>query len=153
QAQEEELRQNMEELGATQDEMSRVSAEMESQISAINKTLATIKFDLNGIIKDANENFLELMDYTLEEIKGQHHHIFVEENEKKSAEYKRFWENLSANKSETGEFRRVSKSGTEVHIKGIYNPILDQRGNPLRIFKIAYDITKVKQMELLLNQN
>ncbi len=146
-AQEEELRQNMEELGATQEEMARVSKEMEGQLDAINKTMATIEFDLRGNIITANANFLRLLEYRLEEIQGQHHRIFVEETERKSESYRQFWEQLSLGRNKIGEFKRYTKTGKEVYINGIYNPILDRNGKPVKVLKLAYDITTSKQME------
>ena len=151
-SQEEELRQNMEELGATQEEMSRVSAEMEGQLSAINKTMATIEFDLKGNILAANGNFLNLFGYTLQEIQGRHHRIFVESTERESDNYMKFWEDLGSGKNTNGEFKRITKSGADIFIQGIYNPIFDQSGNPTKVLKIAYDVTSKKQMELQINQ-
>ncbi len=146
-AQEEEMRQNMEELGATQEEMARVSSEMEGQLLAINKTMATIEFNLNGEIIVANNNFLNLMEYSMAELEGSHHRIFVNSQERQSEEYIKFWEELSGGESKTGEFKRITKSGKEVFIKGIYTPIFDQTGRPKKILKIAYEITESKELE------
>jgi PAS domain S-box-containing protein len=146
QAQEEELRQSMEEMQATQEEMRRLSGEMEGQLKAIDATMAAIEFDLNGNILTANENFLKLMKYTLEEIKGKHHSIFVESIERKSEAYKEFWASLSSGKSSDGEFKRITKGGQEVYIKGIYNPVFDSKGEPIKVLKLAYDITEQKTL-------
>ena len=151
-AQEEEMRQNMEELEATQEEMDRVSFEMKGQLTAINNTMATIEFDLQGNILTANDNFLQLMEYDLNSIRGKHHRIFVENSEAQSEKYRNFWEQLRAGESENGEFKRISRSGKEVYIRGIYNPIFDRSGKPKKILKIAYNITESKKMELQINR-
>ncbi|UII33005.1 PAS domain S-box protein [Fulvivirga ulvae] len=146
-AQEEEMRQNMEELQATQEEMQRVSAEMSEQLRVINATIATIEFDLSGIIRDANENFLALMGYGKEEIIGRHHKIFVAAEEANSEAYVKFWKELSSGHSFDGEFSRVTKKGNAVWIKGMYSPILDNAGNPVKVVKFAYDITSEKEQQ------
>src|SRR5690606_7663946 len=145
QSQEEELRHSMEELSATQDQMAQVSAEMASQLIAITKTLATIEFDLEGNIITANDNFLKLLGYTLEEIKDKHHRIFVEKSESDNPAYKQFWQKLGSGESETGEFKRLTKRGRAIFIRGIYSPVMDKDGKPIRITKIAYDITELKK--------
>jgi PAS domain S-box-containing protein len=147
-AQEEEVRQNMEELSATQEEMARMTKEMESQLSAINDTMATIEFDLEGNILAANSNFLQLMGYELEAIRGKHHRTFVDPTEAGSAAYQEFWTRLAAGHKETGEFKRITRKGQEVYIRGIYSPIIDQNGKPKKILKLAYDITDSKVNEL-----
>lgn len=145
-AQEEEMRQNMEELSATQEDMERASTEMREQLRIINSTMATVEFDFNGIITDANENFLELMGYRSDEVVGKHHRIFVSEEEKASKEYEEFWDKLGSGESFDGEFHRVTKQGRDVWIKGMYSPMMGQDGRPIKIVKYAYDITKEKEL-------
>nr|WKN39991.1 PAS domain S-box protein [Tunicatimonas sp. TK19036] len=149
-AQEEEVRQNMEELSATQEEMQRVSSEMSEQLKLINATIATVEFELDGHIKNANDNFLTLMGYEKAEVVGQHHKIFVQEEEKASKAYAEFWQNLASGRSQEGEFKRIAKGGKEIWIKGIYTPVLNQHGNPVKVMKFAYDITveKAQQKEM-----
>ncbi|MBL6447216.1 PAS domain S-box protein [Fulvivirga sp. 29W222] len=146
-SQEEEMRQNMEELQATQEEMHRVSAEMSEQLRVINATIATIEFDLSGIIKDANDNFLSLMGYNKEEVIGKHHKIFVTTEEVESNSYKQFWKDLSVGRSFDGEFKRLTRKGETVWIKGMYSPILNNTGEPVKVVKFAYDITKEKAQQ------
>ena len=149
-AQEEEVRQNMEELSATQEEMQRVSSEMSEQLKLINATIATVEFELDGHIKNANDNFLTLMGYEKAEVVGQHHKIFVQEEEKASKAYAEFWQNLASGRSQEGEFKRIAKGGKEIWIKGIYTPVLNQHGNPVKVMKFAYDMTveKAQQKEM-----
>ncbi|MBU2978582.1 methyl-accepting chemotaxis protein [Alteromonas sp. C1M14] len=111
------------------------------QIAALNRTQAVIEFDLNGNILDANENFLSTMGYSLDEIKGKHHSIFIDSEYQKTAEYRSFWEQLSKGVYFADEFKRIGKAGNEVWIQASYNPILDQNGKPYRVVKYATDIT------------
>ena len=117
---------------------------LESVVSAISKSTGVIEFNLNGIVLAANENFLSIMGYSLAEVKGKHHSIFVEEPYRSSDEYKVFWLNLNRGQYQSGEFKRIGKDGREVWIQASYNPILDARGQPVRIIKFATDVTLQK---------
>jgi methyl-accepting chemotaxis protein len=144
--QEEELRQNLEEMSTTQEEMLRRSSEMESRITAINESgVATIEFDPKGFIVSANESFLNLMGYTQNEVEGRHHNMFVEPAFKSTEEYKKFWEDLGNGISKPGEYTRVTKSGSKVHIKGSYSIITDQAGKVMKILKLVTDVTDFKK--------
>jgi PAS domain-containing protein len=61
------------------------------QVAAIRKAQAVISFTLDGVILDANENFLNAVGYTLDEIRGRHHEIFVDAATRGSADYGAFW--------------------------------------------------------------
>jgi methyl-accepting chemotaxis protein len=152
-AQEEEMRQNMEELSATQEEMRRNSIEMESRVDAINNSgIAAIEFDLDGTILTANNTFLKLMGYTLEEIQGKHHRIFVDKEYALTSEYRKFWELLGAGIPQPGEYERVKKNGAKIYINGSYSVIVDQNGKATKILKLATDITVAKVQMQMLNQ-
>ena len=147
-AQEEEMRQNMEELQATQEEMARKQSENENRIKAINESgIAAIEFSLDGIILHANEAFLKLMGYTLQEVQGKHHRIFVDAEHAKSAFYLKFWEDLSNGIARPGQFERVTRSGSRVHIQGSYSILRDQSGKPIKILKLATDITSIVKQQ------
>lgn len=109
-------------------------------IAAINQTQAVIEFSLDGTIRKANANFLSLMEYTLDEVKGKHHRIFVPTGEADSFEYKKFWQDLGKGIAQTAQFRRVTKSGKDVWIQASYTPIL-RAGQVDRIIKFATDVT------------
>ncbi len=120
------------------------SADSLGQIEAIGKSQAVIEFNMDGTIIKANENFLNAMGYTLEEIQGQHHSMFAEPEFAKSAEYKAFWERLNRGEYEAGEYKRLANGGREIWIQASYNPILDMSGKPFKVVKYATDITKQK---------
>jgi methyl-accepting chemotaxis protein len=117
------------------------AAEMKGQVSAIGKSQAVIHFDLNGYIQWANENFLGATGYTLGEIQGKHHRMFVEHAYGQSAEYREFWEDLNKGKFQSNEYKRVGKGGKEVWIQASYNPIFDPTGKVFKVVKYATDIT------------
>lgn len=111
---------------------------------AISRSQAVIEFDLNGIVKDVNENFLYALGYTKEEVVGQHHRIFCESNYVLTTDYRKFWEKLSQGQYEAGEFCRISKSGHQVWIQASYNPIFNDDGKPVSIVKFATVISEQK---------
>ncbi len=152
--QEEEMRQNMEELSATQEEMHRNTYEMESRIKAIDQSgIASIEFDLKGIIVSANHSFLALMGYQLSDVVGRHHSMFVKKEHRDSQQYKDFWTNLARGIAQPGEFERVSNQGDTIYIYGCYSIIRNPDGSPNRVLKIAIDITASKaQLDKLQRQ-
>jgi methyl-accepting chemotaxis protein len=128
-------------------EQKRASAEFEGKMSAIDKSQGVIEFELDGTIITANDNFLQVIGYSLEEVKGQHHRIFCDESYVESLEYKAFWEKLNRGEFDAGEYKRRGKNGNDIYIQAAYNPILDLEGKPFKIVKIATDITARKRMD------
>jgi methyl-accepting chemotaxis protein len=116
-------------------------ANFESQLQAIHKAQAVIEFDLEGKILFANANFLNLMGYSLQEVTGQHHRIFVDPKEVASSSYTDFWRRLREGNYQTAEYKRFTKTGKEVWIHATYNPIKGPDGKVLKIVKFASDIT------------
>jgi methyl-accepting chemotaxis protein len=117
------------------------SAEVESQMAAIHRVQGVVEFDLDGTILTANPFFLELMGYSLSEIRGRHHSIFVQPGEADSEEYRAFWKNLRAGHADARVYRRIGKNNKLVWIQASYNPILDLNGRPLKVVKFATDLT------------
>ncbi len=119
-------------------------ADYQGQISAISESQAVIEFDLDGTIRTANDNFLAVTGYTLEEVQGQHHRMFVDPEYAKSEAYEAFWEGLRAGEFDSGEYKRITKGGEDIWIQASYNPILDLNGNPYKVVKFASDVTAEK---------
>ncbi|WP_417320631.1 methyl-accepting chemotaxis protein [Emcibacter sp.] len=124
------------------------TADFEGKIEALNKAQATIEFDLDGNILTANENFLGAVGYSLDEIRGKHHSMFVEASYRSTDEYKNFWKELSQGVFQAGEYKRVAKGGKELWLQATYNPILDPEGRPFKVVKFATDITERVQARL-----
>nr|WP_274141539.1 PAS domain S-box protein [Enterovibrio sp. ZSDZ35] len=127
------------------------NADSEEQIAAIGKSQAVIEFDMKGNILSANDNFLNAMGYTLKEVQGRHHSIFVDPEYGVSREYKQFWEKLNRGEFESAEFQRFAKGGREVWIQASYNPICDLSGKPFKVVKYATDITAKKRAVALIS--
>jgi methyl-accepting chemotaxis protein len=117
------------------------TADLAGQIAAIGKSQAVIEFNMDGSILTANENFLNALGYSLGEIKGKRHSMFVDTADRDSAAYREFWANLNAGRYQAGEFKRIGKGGREVWIQASYNPILDLNGKPFKVVKYAADTT------------
>ncbi len=122
--------------------------EIDAITTAIYKSNLTIEFDLEGRILKANDSFLETMGYSLEEVEGELHSIFVDKDYEKSSEYLNFWENLKNGEYQSGEYMRKTKTGNLLWIQGNYNPIFDTQGKPYKVIKIASDITKQKKQQI-----
>ena len=110
-------------------------------LDAINKAQAVIEFSMDGKVQHANENFLKVLGYSLDEIRGQHHSMFVEPAYRQSPEYRMFWDKLGRGEYDAGQYKRIGKGGTEVWIQASYNPILDANGKPFKVVKFATDVT------------
>jgi methyl-accepting chemotaxis protein len=128
------------------------NADYEGQIAAINKSSAVIHFNLDGTIIAANENFLGAVGYTLSEIKGQHHRMFVAVKERDSATYREFWARLNRGEYQAGEFYRIGKGNKEIWLQASYNPIFDPSGRPYKVVKFCTDITKQVRLKEALKQ-
>ncbi|TKF15758.1 PAS domain S-box protein [Enterovibrio norvegicus] len=119
---------------------------VQGQLDAINRSQAVIEFDTSGNILFANDNFLSVMGYSLNEIEGKHHSIFVDSLFAKSREYKVFWQNLAKGEHQSAQYKRLGKGGKEVWIQASYNPIFDDSGKPFKVVKFASDISEQKML-------
>jgi methyl-accepting chemotaxis protein len=123
------------------------SRDQRSMLDALNKSQAVIEFNMDGTIITANANFLAALGYTLEEIQGKHHRMFVTEVERESAAYRQFWETLNRGQYQSAEYKRVGKGGKEVWIQASYNPLM-RGGKPYKVIKFASDITAQKRQAI-----
>ncbi|MEY4577567.1 MAG: hypothetical protein RL701_2270 [Pseudomonadota bacterium] len=118
--------------------------EQGAKLQALDKVQAVIEFALDGTILRANDNFLQVMGYSLADIQGKPHRMFVEPSYAHSAEYAQFWERLRSGQFQSAEYKRIAKGGREVWILASYNPLFDQQGKPYKIVKYAKDVTHHK---------
>ncbi|MFB6417849.1 MULTISPECIES: methyl-accepting chemotaxis protein [Bradyrhizobium] len=118
------------------------NADLAGQIAAIDKAQAVIEFNMDGTIITANANFLGTLGYSLPEIKGKHHSMFVEPGERDGSAYREFWAALNRGQYQAAEYKRIGKGGKEVYIQASYNPIFDLNGKPFKVVKYATDTTR-----------
>lgn len=137
-------------------EKKKQNTDYESQLDAISKSQAVISFELDGTILSANDNFLNALGYTLGEVEGKHHSLFVDSEYKKSEEYRNFWRSLASGEHFIGRYPRVHKSGRVIWIQANYSPIRDPSGTPYKVVKFATDITgeveAEQQLQLTVSQ-
>lgn len=123
----------------------RRNAEVQARLDAINRVQAVIEFDMQGHVLSANDIFLTLMGYQLDEVVGRHHRLFCDPAYTRSAEYTLFWQQLASGQVHTGEFGRLAKDGSCKWIQASYNPVFDAEGQVIKIIKFATDITEGKR--------
>ncbi|HWW70455.1 MAG TPA: methyl-accepting chemotaxis protein [Duganella sp.] len=123
------------------------NAEYESKVAAMSKAQAVIEFDMTGHVLCANDNFLDVMGYTIDDIRGEHHRMFCEPEYASGSEYKRFWQKLNRGEFDSGRYKRIGNNGKTVWIQATYNPILDLNGKPYKVVKFATDITAQVNLE------
>ena len=121
-------------------------------LEAIDTSYAYIEFDLLGNVITANRNFLDVLGYSLDEIKGRHHRQFVEPASSSGHEYTQFWADLNAGKAQNNVFKRISKSGKVVWIQAVYAPVRDEMGRVVKVVKIATDVTALVTATRMLEQ-
>ena len=135
---------NWEDTTAARVEQARLSA----MLDAIDRSQAVIEFKMDGTILAANDNFLRVMGYTLDEVKGRHHSLFVDDATRTGPGYADYWARLGRGEYQAGEFRRVGKGGREVWIQGSYTPVPDRTGKPVKVVKYASDTTAQVKLRL-----
>ena len=143
-----ETRRGRAKSGAT--EQALRDADYAGQIEAINRSQCVIEFQTDGTILSANDNFLSMMGYDLDEIVGKHHSMFAEPEFAAHEDYKAFWDALGRGEYQAAEFKRLGKNGREVWIQASYNPIFDGQGKPYKVVKIATDVTERKMTEAMI---
>ncbi|ARP89472.1 histidine kinase [Bordetella genomosp. 9] len=120
----------------------RAGAADSGELAALYRSQAVIEFDLDGRVLTANDNFLRIFGYELDAVQGQHHRLFVDPAESASPAYTAFWESLARGIPHSGRYRRLARDGRAVWLQASYNPVLDRHGDPVKVMKIATDITE-----------
>ncbi len=110
-------------------------------LDSIKRSAAYIEFNIDGTILDANDNFLNVLGYSLNEIKGSHHRIFCDKTYVQSPEYSQFWHQLASGKAFNDKFMRLTKTGDKIWIEASYNPVKDETGKVISVVKLATDVT------------
>ena len=139
---------NQKELEEGEEKMSEENSKLQGIVDAINNSQAVIEFEMDGTIKHANSNFLLTLGYTLDEVKGRHHSMFVDKEYANSIEYKMFWEKLNRGEFESSQYRRIKKDGSDIWIQASYNPVFAD-GKLVGVIKFAMDITETRKAATL----
>ncbi|HEX8591790.1 MAG TPA: PAS domain-containing methyl-accepting chemotaxis protein [Pseudomonas sp.] len=127
--------------------LQEIIAHQASLLQAIDRSMATVEFDLNGVLISANDNFLTTMCYRREDVIGKPHKLFCSFEYARSAEYQQLWSRLRAGEFVSATFRRLAGDGRNVWLEASYNPIKDSSGKVVKIVKYALDVTERIQAE------
>jgi methyl-accepting chemotaxis protein len=119
---------------------------------AIDGSYAYVEFDVEGNVLKANRNFLNVMEYSEDDVRGRHHRSFCDHATVASPEYQQFWPDLKSGRSKSGEFKRITKSGKEVWLQAVYSPVSDEVGRVVKVVKIASEITAAVRQRQSLEQ-
>ncbi|HVY31996.1 MAG TPA: methyl-accepting chemotaxis protein [Polyangiaceae bacterium] len=128
-------------------ELKAKAFDLQEQLHAVHKTQAVIEFEMNGTVLAANENFLKVTGYALDEIKGRHHRMFCEGSYVNTPEYERFWAALNRGEAQDGDVRRVAKDGRQIWLRAVYAPVRDQSGRLSKVIKFASDVTAARKAD------
>jgi methyl-accepting chemotaxis protein len=128
------------------------TADQSAVAAALNRSQAMIEFEMDGTIVSANENFLKVMGYTLDEIVGRHHSLFIDDVTRQSSEYRDFWAKLNRGEFQAGQFKRLARGRRDVWLQATYNPVLDKTGRPVKVVKFASDVTEVASEQIRAQQ-
>ncbi len=143
----EDLAQALDSMRGELEAMEESNRDYSAQIAAISRSQAFIELQMDGTILNANELFLRMTGYSLEEIRGRHHGMLCEESYRQSAEYQEFWGKLNRGEFQAGEFQHVGKGGKSLWLHATYSPVADAAGKPIRVITFARDITERKRLE------
>ena len=123
------------------------AASAKGQIAAIDRLQAVVEYDPDGTIREANENFLQLMGYAAADVKGQHQRLMVDPAERTGSDYRAFWDKLGRGEPLAGRFKRIGRGGREVWLQASYNPILGRDGRPYKVVEYASDVSAQTALE------
>ena len=132
---------------AVVDDLQRTLTEQAGLLDAINRSMAVIEFDLDGVVLRANDNFLKTMGYSAEQAIGQAHRRFCTAEFGRSAQYTDLWSRLKNGQFQSGTFERVDGKGQPIWLEASYNPIKDASGRVVKVVKYAMDVTAKVQQE------
>ena len=121
----------------------------EGQINAIAKAQGVIECTPSGEVISANEIFLKLVGYSLDDVRGKNYSMFVDAAVRGTQSYQDFWPALARGESRQGEYRKVTRDGRDAWVQGVYNPILDAEGKPAKVVAYLTDITTQRQEEIM----
>lgn len=146
--QEDQMRQNMEELRATQEEAARQGEQFENFTNSVNHTLIRAEYDTKGILLYANTKFLNKLGYlSNREVEGQHISMFIDNKDKPW--FESIWDNLAkGGKHFEGDMKHITKHGKDLWTMATYVCVRDRQGHVSKILFLGIDITEKKQQNL-----
>ncbi|MEN8122290.1 MAG: GAF domain-containing protein [Bacteroidota bacterium] len=145
-----EMLNTLDQLRELQKETAKNEAEIRAKITAMNNTLLVVEYTTDGILLEANQKFLNSMDYTLEEIKGLNVLDLLDEQEKK--ELINIINTVKQGNFYEAVLKRYTKQGQEKWLLATYTPVLDEAGVTSSILFFATDISRIIAKEMRLKE-
>lgn len=122
----------------------RVRGTTDAAWAALVRSNLVAEFDLDSTVRWANERFLDTLGYRLDEVAGLPDRTHDMGVRALGSSDPAFWAKLAAGEHQTGEYRRLGKSGRVVWLQSTYTPVLDEKGRPIRVLEVATDVTVSK---------
>src|SRR5471032_2986754 len=132
---------------STIDDLQQTIAGQTGLLEAIDRSMAVIEFDLDGVVLRANDNFLKTMGFSRDQVIGKPHRQFCTPQFSRSSQYSQLWSRLKNGQFESGTFERVNGAGQPIWLEASYNPIKDASGRVVKVVKYAMDVTARVQHE------
>lgn len=128
----------------TKHQLAKTTEELEQYkqlMNAVDSNVARIDFTPQGYVLNANNQFLETMGYSLDDVISKHHKMFCESSYSSSQAYRTFWQQLAEGKSQRERFKRIRSNGDIIWLEATYFPVKNEKGEVVFITKIASDVT------------
>ena len=132
--QEEELKQKTEMLEITFTEFDKQLKDSQEQVKANQgivdatyKNYAVARMNMKADITDINKTFADKLGYSTEDLLNTNEVIQIPNNDNERIAFDFLWDNLKKGKVQRGQFKRLSRSGAEIVIKGSYTPIVGKK--------------------------
>ncbi len=137
---EEELNKKVLELQEIQEKTNLINARYKSMLNAVNQTIMTVEYTLDGTIINCNQVYTEIMGFMPEDIEGKNVLDIVKDQSEGLTE---IMEEVKKGKSIKKEVKRYTKSGEEKWLTATYTPYYNEEGKISQILFFAVDISKI----------
>jgi PAS domain-containing protein len=141
--QEEEMRQNMEELKATQEESARREEEFRGIAEAIGHSFLMVEYDLDGIIRNANEKFCIFIGSSRDDLIGKTHQEVLKGSLKADV---LFWSELNKN-SQAILVEKVKIGSKEFLLKEHFASVLNRDGITVQYINFLTELSTSPGLE------
>lgn len=111
-------------------------------LDSIKQHVGFIQFTPEGKVLDCNDIFAAIFGLKPSDIIGQHHSALVDSQQRETAEYQSFWQDMAKGDVKHGTFKRQSPQGKEIYLRASYFPVNNAEGAVETVVKLAYDITE-----------
>jgi PAS domain S-box-containing protein len=147
-SQEEEMRQNLEELQATQEEATRQAERFLMLENAVNHTMIRAEYNIEGKLLYANTKFLNKLEYSSNsQVEGKNIEMFIGVKDREW--FHKIWEDLAkGGRHFEGYMKHITRTGKDLWTIATYTCIRKEDDAVDKILFLALDTTEQKKMSL-----